>query len=718
MNDMKRYKLGSVFASVLLVFSIFTLLSISEVNAEEVISVNAKSYQNTIIIEFENESASKIKTIRMWLGEDATFKSFKTEPDWGGGKYSDGKLLVFTATNTLNPGESVKFGIVTNEKVNGINWKALDQNENKIDTRKTSIQEISHTTPSFIEEESEAVEQAKETGSALYGTKKFIPEKLRAGSDIRLIGNGFNSDEELKFYLDTTILKSVKTDEQGNFLTTISIPDTHDVGTSEFIIKNKSGNVQSTNMNIEEKKNRFLKTTEFKVNNIPAEISYDEILTFSGTAYPQSAVIISFENIDTRDLEKTRVVTSNTNGEWVFEEAVNRTDVIGEKYIIFKNNQDKTTKNLTVKSDYTIDVYASAVRYNVGETVSIIGISESNTDTTIWIKDQDKKIILYDIFTTNANGDLDYQFNVDDRFSSGTYTVIVKQDGGGSDATLFGIEQYPTTSITALMSKTNFPLDSKAVMNIIGPQSTKLTITVLDSNDNVKLTDFVTTTSSGKAKYAIDLDGLSSGIYRVAVSATNVQDATKFSVGLEAGSGPISLITTQDNYSPGESILIIGNTGNNARLIITLYDPLGNVVSETETFSDGSGNFSTENIGIPSDGSLGNWKITAHSRLDTKSIEINVSIPLGLGLTLQIEETEFVIGDTVLIKGVGQSNSNWLSIEVIDEDGQVIVSLGTPITSDGTFSLPWEITGEFSTGMYTIKVFDAVNSSSAEIFIE
>jgi len=715
MNDMKRCKLSGVFASVLLIFSIFTLLSISEVNAEEVISVNAKSYQNTIIIEFENESASKIKTIKMWLGEDVTFKSFKTEPDWG---YApDSKLVVFTATNTLNPGESVKFGLITNEKVTGINWKALDQNDNEIDKRKTSIQEISHTTPSFIEEESEAVEQAKETGGALYGAKKFIPEKLRVGSDIRLAGNGFGADKELKLYLDTTILKSVNTDEQGNFLTTISIPDTYDTGTSEFIIKDESGNFQSTNINIEEQKNRFLKTTEFEVNSIPAEVSYDEILTFSGSAYPQSAIIISFEDSE-RNLEKTRVVTANSNGEWVFEEVINRTDVIGEKYVIFKNNQDKTTKNLTIKSDYTIDVSASAVRYNMGDTVSIIGISESNTDTTIWIKDQNKNIILYDIFVTNTNGDLNYQFVVDDKFSSGTYTAIIKQDGGGSDAALFGIERYPTTSITALMTKTNFPLDSVAVMNIIGPQSTKLSITVLDSTDSVKLTDFVTTTSSGKAKYAIDLDGLSSGIYRAAVSATNAQDAVKFSIGLETGSGPISLITTQENYSPGESILIIGNTGNNARLIVTLYDPSGNVVSETETFSDSSGNFSTENIGIPSDGSLGNWKITAHSRLDTKSVEINVSVPLGLGLTLQIEEIEFAIGDTILIKGVGQSDSNRLTIKITDEDNQVIVSLETPITSDGAFSLPWNIPTNISTGVYTVKVSDAVNSSSIEIFIQ
>ena len=111
---MKRCKLSCVFVSVLLIFSIFTLLSISEVNADEAISVSAKSYQNTIIIEFENESASKIKTIKMWLGGDVTFKSFKVESGWG---YTpDSNIVVFTATNTLNPGESAKFGLIANEK--------------------------------------------------------------------------------------------------------------------------------------------------------------------------------------------------------------------------------------------------------------------------------------------------------------------------------------------------------------------------------------------------------------------------------------------------------------------------------------------------------------------------------------------------------------------------------------------------------------------------
>ena len=86
---------------------------------------------------------------------------------------------------------------------------------------------------------------------------------------------------------------------------------------------------------------------------------------------------------------------------------------------------------------------------------------------------------------------------------------------------------------------------------------------------------------------------------------------------------------------------VIGNTGNNARIMITLLDPSGNISTKTETFSDNSGSFSTGEIGIPPDGTLGKWKITAHNRLDNNSVEINVSIPTGKSLTLQIEETQF-----------------------------------------------------------------------------
>jgi len=716
MNVMRKYSTNAIFLSALLVLSIFTLISISEVNAAEVISVNAKGYENTIIIEFENESTSKIKTIKVWPGGEIAVTSFKSEPEWGGGKYSDGKLLIFTATNTLNPGESVKFGLVTDEKVNAINWKALDPNDNDIDKGKISIQVISETSSDLIEEESKEVEQAKETGGELYGTKKFIPEQIRSGSDVRLVGSGFGSEKNLKLYLDSTILNSVNTDKQGNFLTTISIPDAYNVGASEFIIKDEFENIQTTTINVKESKNRFLKTSNFEVNSIPAEIRYEETLTISGSAYPQSAIIIAFENNE-RILEKTRVVSANTNGEWVFEEMIERTDDLGEKFVIFKNNQDKTTKNLTVKSDYLIHISTSAVRYNLGETVTITGTAEPNNNTTIWVKNENKKILYYDVFTSNADGSLNYEFVADDTFSSGTYTVIIKQETG-SDAALFGIGKYPTSIIVALMEKSNFDLNSKAILSIVGPASSNLSITVLDSNDNIEMTESITSSSIGKNKYAIDLDGLDSGVYRAVVSSINIQDSVKFSIGLESASGPISLVSTKDNYAPGESIFVIGNTGSNARIIITLFDPSGNVSAITETFSDSTGGFSTTDIGIPSDGALGKWKVTAHNRLDNNNVEINVSIPTGTSLTLQIEETQFNIGDIIIIKGIGQSDSNRLEVSITNESGEEVTSLHTPITSSGAFNLPWTVPAGFDTGTYTITVSDDENSSSFEIFIQ
>jgi len=564
--------------------------------------------------------------------------------------------------------------------------------------------------------ESEKLEEIKETGSALYGTKRFVPEKIRVDSDIRLVGNGFGSENTLQLFLDDTVLKSVKTDEQGNFLTTVSIPATYKIGPSEFIIKDSSGNFQSTNINIEESENRFLKTAKFEVNNIPAEVRHDELLTISGNAYPQSAIILAIENMD-RVLEKIRVVTSNANGEWIFEEVIDQNQIVGEKYVIFKNNQDKTTKNLTIKSGNLIEISASAVRYNLGETVSITGTSEPNKSTTIWIKDQDKKIVLFDITTSDASGNLNYEFVTDDTFSTGTYTVIIKQENG-SDAALFGIGQYPASVIVTLMEKTNVELNSKAILSIVGPTLANLSITILDSNDNIKMTDSITSNSIGKNKYTIDLDDLDSGVYRAVVSSTNIQDSVKFSIGLDAGSGAISLVSTKANYSPGESILVIGNTGNNARLMITLLDPSGNISAKTETFSDSTGSFSTVDIGIPSDGALGDWKITAHNRLDNNSVEINVSIPTGKSLTLQIEETQFVIGDIIIIKGIGQSDSNRLEVKITNESDEEIVSLHTPITSSGTFYLPWTVPTGFDTGTYTITVSDDENSSSFEIFIQ
>jgi len=322
MKYMKIRAKGSFFIIILFVLSFFTSFAILEGNAVENISVSAKSFENTIIIEFKNgeQNTAKIKTINIWLASGDSFKSFKTESGWSGKTYGNGQGLTFSTSGVLNPGESVKFGTITNKKIDAINWKVVDENENEIGPQKTKIVEISQT-QIIIEKEDVADENIQQTGEELYGTKTFIPDNLRTGSNMRLVGNGFSSDQTHQLYLNDEFLKSAKSDSQGNFITTIKIPDSIDVGINKFKIINELGSSQISSIKINEQKNRLIKVgqviQEFKINNIPTSVNLDDTLSISGIGQPSSPVIITIKNEDV--IETIQVIAIGVNGEWNYQ---------------------------------------------------------------------------------------------------------------------------------------------------------------------------------------------------------------------------------------------------------------------------------------------------------------------------------------------------------------------------------------------------------------
>ena len=719
MKNMQVYSKYMILVPMILVLSIFTIFSISEVHAAENIFVNAKSFENTIIIEFNNGYTENIKTVKIWLGTDNSFKSFKSELGWGGGKYSDGQLLVFTATNPLKPGESVKFGVITDKKASGINWKTLDQNENQIDTGNASPQEISQTSP-IIEEDAKMIEEIKETAGSLYGTKKFIPEKLRIDSNVRLVGNGFNSGQELQFYIDNIFLKPIKADEQGNFITTLHIPDTINPGTSEFIIKNEFGDLQTTNVNISEAKNRFLQeAVKFEIVNIPREVRLEETLSISGNGPPLTTIILSITN-EQDILEKIRVVDINPNGKWSFEEIVTTDEIIGAKIYLLKNGANNILREIEFKSDKLLNISTAATRYNAGDTVIFTGSGIPNKDLVLFVKEPNGKIIHFDIINTGATGEVQYEFTTSTTFETGTYVLITKHQSE-SDAHLFGIGQYPTTQIVVLTDKTNYigTGSSAAFINIVGPPSTTLLLTIIDPSDNSKLSDTITTNSVGKYRYELDLAGYATGVYKAVVSKANIQDSAKFAVGLQTGSGDISLTPPKQSHLPGEQLVISGQTEqSDSILTVSLIDPSGNTASQIEIFSDSSGSFSTDLLGIPVAAEIGNWKIIIQSKLDTAENIITVSTTTGTSLSLDIEKTEYQVGETIPISGTAPTVVSYVIIDIINSSQEIIEQLETPLTGGGNFSLPWLIPSDLPFGNYTIEVTDGTSTISIQIDIQ
>ena len=624
---MKVRSKGSFFIGMLLILSFFTSFAILEGNAVENISVSAKGFENTIIIEFKNgeQNTAKIKTVNIWLASGDSFKSFKTESGWNGQTYGSGQGLTFSTSDLLNPGESVKFGAITDKKIDAINWKLIDENENEIGPAKTEIVEISQTSV-IIESENVEEENVQQTGESLYGTKKFIPENLRTGANMRLVGNGFSSEQTHQFYLNDEFLKSTKSDLQGNFIATIRIPDTVDVGLNEFKIINEIGNSQISSVIINEQKNRLIKAgqviQEFKITDMPQSVILDDTLSISGVGQPNSPVMITMKNEDV--IETIQVVDIGVNGEWNFQRLVNANDELGDRTIIIRNDFKNMQNNVEfVTSElFTISVFTTTT--DLGDVFILTGTAQPNKDLTLSIKNPDDDIIRFDILKIDGSGEIKYEFPRGESFVDGTYVLRATQD----DITQVSFFTLGTTSydrVIVYLEKMNFSANSKAKISILGPPSTELTLNIFDHSDNRKSTESIKTNSIGTKTFTVDLAGYSSGVYKAVVSNPTYQDTAKFSVGLSSGSGAITFSSTQTDYYPGESILIIGNTGANSILNISLIDPNGEIINKIEIFADKDGVFTTELLGIPSNASSGIWQIKAQSGLDHKEVEINVA---------------------------------------------------------------------------------------------
>jgi len=624
MNPMKKYSKINFGIILLAVGSLLVVLPAPEVAAATV-SVDAKSLDNTIIIEFSNAGTSdtKIKKINVWVSKGNSFTSFKTQSGWAGATYGNGQGILFTASlgNELRSGESIKFAFKTDKKATGINWKATNVQDAEVEKGKVATKEVSQDLPNI------STPQSPESGpqvTEISGDKiKFIPQKIRAASAERLVGNGFNPNETLQLFLNDTLLESIRADQNGNFITTLNIPATAKIGINDFQIKRQDGIYESIEIKINDSLNRFYETEHrFGITNLPENIKLEDTLSISGTAKAHSGVILSFK--DGTVLETKHVAIADTAGQWSYNKPVSSDTLVGLKSLVIENDQKRILKNITVTSDFVFQMTSSSNEYNIGDTVTITGSGEANQELIVSIIDPKSVTILFDNIQADANGKFEYIFPTT-AFTSGTYAAIAKTLDNNSEAVIFGIGSAPTEKIIILLDQLNFQTIDDLTLRAVGPPSTVLTVQIIDFSDKIKITDTINTNSAGNGQITLDLNGYKSGVYRAVVSYTSIEDIAKFSIGLQTGTGDITLSPTKSSYDPGEEVLVIGSTENsNSILFLSLIDPNGDKVTEIEIFSDKNGQFTSHLLRIPIDASPGIWTVDANSRLDSVSASITV----------------------------------------------------------------------------------------------
>ena len=674
----------------------------------------------------------EVNTFRIWLGSDFSFESFKTENGWVGEKTPQG-VIIFTSSETIKPGESVKFGVKTDKEKPGINWKILDKEDKQTSTGIVSPEGL----PDVIQNTEPKQEQSTEnTDVVVYDISesifRIVPEKPNVGSSIRVTGDKFAVSQEFDFYIDSKKIGSFETDGNGHFMTTMKIPEDQKADRADFKIKDKDGGEKKISLRIGEIESRIPETENIKltIQGIPDVIHRGDFLEIFGTGDPDSAITAEVANSE-GEIINSRTAEIDSKGNWKLDEPiiVALDTPFGKYSATITDGRQNILKHWTVESDKVIIITPISLKFEPGEVMRFNGTALPNKSIEMILEDPIGNEVFSDIIQVDDSGFVEFEFLTEQSTAKGTYTLIATQEKE-KEFIFAGLGQLPSIPVNLEFDALNYKAGDMAIISLTGKGSDIISLLILDPDEKPKgETISITLQSDGRGTYSLNLDEYATGIYTAVISKGSTQTKDVFTVGVQSICGTMNIDTTKESYVPGEPILILGETERKCVAEFTLTDVDGDIVKTKETIiihtvtdiKSGvtTGKISEESFRIPSDAKSGIWiiKATSGANFAEKEIEVLATLQEGMQIIVEVDDLRTShLGKTISIKVIEAKQS--VEINIIAEDGEIIQTLSFVASAQGEINQPWIIPKETEPGIYTVNATDNFDSAETTFIVE
>jgi len=717
---MKKTVTSGIVLSAIILFSVSIIFMPSNGYGEE-ISVKSMGVEKTSIITFTNDGTQDVKTFRIWLSQDANFESFKTEKGWIGEKNSQG-VIVFSSSESIKENQSVKFGIKTDKPNPVINWKGLDKTNSVVDTgviSTTKIQKVNQNP--IIDSDKNIID----TNGEIFSNSEFriIPDKPNAGSTIRVVGESFGASQLFDFYINNNRIGSFDTDNNGNFITTMKIPE--NIGDRvDFKIKNKQGEEKIVSLRLGDNENRIesAENTKITINGIDQIAHRGDKLEIFGTALPSSTVIVEIKGPQMNTIN-SRVAEVEGTGNWKLDKPI---DIpfdapFGKYTITVSDGKSQNLKYWQLESNKTILLTPSKIMFDPGKIIYFNGTALPSQLIELVLEDSFGNELTSDIVKVGESGYVEFSYqSTENDDKEGTWTLIATQ-GSVKEFIFVGYGEMPSIPVNLEFNKKNYKTSDNAIISVLGKPSYVLKMVIINPAGSIMGEDIsIPLQEDGRATYELKLEGYSAGIYTALVQKGNSQSSEKFTVGLQSGSGPITAQVTNSEYKQGDKILLIGSSSPNILLNVDLINPNGITIKSIDVPSNIDGTFKVDEFKIPSNAISGKWKINVSSGSTLDSAEFEV---------IGINEDKIIINITegIEIPGFGESlkfsitaaQKTSISLSVFDlNDNQIGETLSCIPTANFKCEILWTIPKNTIPGKYTVLVTDSINSSEKEIEIK
>jgi hypothetical protein len=733
--------LKSAVIFTLIVASIFATYGIHQSYATPgSVTVTSSSDGGKTILSVSNSASNTadIVSFILQINGEGTFKSFKIE-GWQGVKTSQ-NTIAFSAINPLKPGNTISIEIKTDQQSPVMTWKSSDANGQDKESGQIGIQQSennpgggppqqqkgnnSDNTKTQQENNPGGGPPQQQTNQPHIGildssTFRIIPSTPAPGSHIRVLGYGFSASSNLELYVGSDRIDSFSSNDKGNFVTTVVLPQSESPGAATFVLKDQSGNQKSFSTNIKPQS----KTSHGGVMiEVPLTLDIDPIYhrgdtkTISGTATPGITVTLTLYDSKGNPITTSTVQTDN-DGKYSMKDSVPIDRDFGKYSVTASDGKSQVTKQYSIVTTHSVSVTTTSLRYEPGQILVINGTSISNQPVDFTISDPTGQQVYSKTENVTSTGTVTTSYKIPDSSIKGTYTINIVQ---GNDLVVIfvGIGQDRTPPITASLDKLSYQNADKPVIRVTGPSTSVLNLVIVDPSDKQKFADLIKLGSDGQASYSFNLTSYTPGIYSAVVSHAEEKIEKQFAVGLVTGPGLIKLSTVKDSYMLGDNIIILGTANPNSLLQLSLTDPNGLAIKSLQTFSDKTGHFSSFDFKIPSVSTPGTWKLDASSGVSHAAIPLVVKSSKQ-GVTVHLDRASGIYsrGDMITISGTDAGVTTSVSVK-IGSNSTNIDTLPTSSTNRGDYTTIWQVPRNVNPGEYTITVSSVTGKATIGIKIQ
>ena len=245
-------------------------------------------------------------------------------------------------------------------KIPVINWKALDSNGQTIQTA------VVLTKQSDTGETSQ-INQPKITAINDNSVFRFIPEKPSIGSDFRIIGENFIPNQNIEFYIGDQMIKLIKIDGDGKFISTAAIPNDVTADRTDFVLIDSGGTEKKISLRLVDTENREIsQDVKILIEHTNASVKRGEEVKLQGDATPDTTLTITTKNKLGKILD-INTITTGFDGKWEFNKIFPNDLNLGKILIEITDGKSTVVRTFDVISSQLINIESVQKRYEIGD---------------------------------------------------------------------------------------------------------------------------------------------------------------------------------------------------------------------------------------------------------------------------------------------------------------------------------------------------------------